>query len=630
MGAPHDPVTEPILEANLARLRGSQPDLAARILAADGPEAETVEGRGGARTLSWQGVLVASAYDPQGEGERLAAEVPAEADVILALGFGTGHHLGPLCAGQRRSLWILEPRLPLLHRALGLGALPFLGHPDVHLHDEAESFLTGIAGAYSPGMRLHVLVHPSLARSRPDEVRDLVARIARTKEIGDTNAATVRAGALAWSEATFQNGMHVLTEPSLDACLDVAKGIPAVVCAAGPSLDQQLPQLRAERSRLFVIAIGQSLRSLVRAGIHPDLVYVVENQDVTHQLRDVPTLDEQTLVLAPHAHPALYALPARHRVVALDASNPVGRWIGSLAGHQAAVNSGGSVALSAVWLAERLGASQIALLGQDLAFSGGRRYAADSPYGALEVEQDDDGEVYFTNLKVKARLFDRPTPDRELAPNTLWVEGWHGDRVLTDRSYAGFREAYRGVGRMLAARGCEVVNCTEGGAKISGLRHETFSDWLAAMPTADATAREELERRLSAHRPPALAPVRRGIAELVRALEATRRLAKRGRDQALALAARVGPTGSLPSGELRRLQKTERRLHRQLDELPIVVFQMQREIQDLTADTIKRGGSEELRLQRTAHLFEAVQQAADRVAPSLETLDRDARDTLTG
>ncbi len=629
MGAPHDQPDGPALRANLARLRGVDPDLAERILAARGSEAEVVEGRGGRATLSWRGALVASAYDPEGEGARLAAQVPEEVDLVLALGFGTGHHLAPLGGAEGRSLLILEPRLPLLHRAFGLGPLPFLGLDAVELHDEVEPFLTTLARVYNPGMRLHVLVHPSLARSHPEEVRDVIARIARTKEIGDTNAATVRAGAQAWSDATFQNASHMLTRPSLDALLDVAEGVPAVVCAAGPSLDQQLPRLRAERDRLFVVAIGQSLRSLATAGIQPDLVYVIENQDVTHQLRDVPTLGDQTLVLAPHAHPDLYALPVRHRVVALDASNPVGRWLGQLAGHRAVVNSGGSVALSAVWLAERLGASRIALLGQDLAFSGGRRYAADSPYGALEVEQDEDGEVYFTNLKVKARLFDRPTPDRELAPNTLFVEGWHGDRVLTDRSYAGFREAYRGVGRMLAARGCEVVNCTEGGAKISGLRHATFEDWLAEGPGEPSSAREALPARLAAHRPPELAAVRRGIAEFVRGLESVRRLAKRGRDQALTLADRAGRTG-LPAGELRRLQKTERRLHRQLDDLPILLFQMQREIQDLTADTLKRGGADELRLQRTAHLFRAVEHAADRVAPFVEALERDACEALAG
>jgi hypothetical protein len=391
------------------------------------------------------------------------------------------------------------------------------------------------------------------------------------------------------------------------------------VCAAGPSLTKQLPWLARNREKVVVLAIGQSLAALEAAGIRPDLVQMIETQDVSHQLTAVQALAEQTLVLSVQAHPKLYQLPVARRIVGWDRSNPIGTWLATLSGEPRTLRTGGSVAVSAVYLAAFLGAPRVLLIGQDLAFTGGERYAKDSVYGGMGVEEDPDGQIFYTNLKTKADLFDRPTPERELAPGTLRVEGWDGGEVLTDRNYASFREAYRSVGAQLAGEGCEVLNCTEGGARIPGLEHLPFAAALASLPEAPVRARERIDEALSRAQPAEPGRVDEAIRKVRVELEGTRRLAARCRARCTDALRRSGSTVEV--GRLRRVQKVEKELRKRVSRLPMLEFLMQQELQELVASSL-RGPElgERNRIERSAQLSLAVEVAVDRLDPLLQTL----------
>ena len=225
------------------------------------------------------------------------------------------------------------------------------------------------------------------------------------------------------------------------------------------------------------------------------------------------------------------------------------------------------------------------LIGQDLAFTRGRRYAEGSLYADLGVEQEEDGSVFFTNLKVKGDLFGRETPDRELAPGILRVEGWDGDGVLTDRSYASFREEYRAVGETLASEGVRVFNCTEGGARIPGLDHQTFASLLREFAGPTLPVEEKLTAAVVASASPDSAGLAVAAREMVHAARGLLAEANRGREK---LARFDRAQGTAAAGSLlRAAQKAERKVHKRLARLPVVEFLAQNEIHDLQLESRK-------------------------------------------
>lgn len=571
------------LEANVARFQSRHPALAARVLSATGADAWVVAGPRGQATVSWRGTLLASAYDPSAEGERLAA-THADGDPVqlrVALGFGTGHHLEALLrhAPCRTVVW--EPEPARLRAALA--ARPgqrWLERGDVLLSDDLDEVTAWVSAWYAPGLRLGVVPHPALARLEPDRTREAVARVARQREMVDVRFATLRTWARTWAETTAHNAPFLLSDPSVSLLRGLFAGTPAVVCAAGPSLTRQLPELAAVRDRVLVIAIGQSAAALERHGIRPDLVYVTETQDVSHQLAALTRPGELDVVLAPQSHPSLFELPVGARWLAFQESNPLGRWLGALRGEREWPRTGGTVAVCAVYLAAWLGADPVILIGQDLAFTDGRRYAEGSLYGDLGVEQRSDGTFEFTNLKVKADWFDRETPDREAA-NVVWVEGWDGRPVPTDRTYASFREEYRVVARKLAAEGVRLLNCTEGGARIPGLEHRPFAEVLAEGPVGPVAAAERLRAAREVSEPADPDALAEPLAALRRELAALRRDARRGLERSKA------------PGTLRRrramgrwdgpLAGVEERVRNGMARLPLLETLIQGELQELIA-----------------------------------------------
>jgi hypothetical protein len=424
-----------------------------------------------------------------------------------------------------------------------------------------------------------------------------------------------------WAEGTVRNTPWLLTTPSASALFDAFAGTPAVVCAAGPSLDKQLPTLAEARDRVLVIAIGQSLGALRAAGIEPDLVHVVESQDVAHQLERAGPLGGLPLVLAPQCHPALFRRPAARRLVVWQDTNPFGCWIAAALGEHRTVPSGGTVAQCAVYLAAACGAGPILLVGQDLAFTGGRVYARGSCYDAVGLETTDDGRFEYTHLRRK--MGEGYAHDR-LERDLVWVEGWDGEPVSTDPAYASFRETYRAMGRALADEGVALWNCTEGGARIPGLAHLPFREAL------DRCALRPVERGSLERLAPAPVAPKRGTfdAPLRRARRALRTLgreAEAGRRSARQALRRLD---CAPAPEqialLRSVGRAERAVQRVLARLPFLDALVQPEVQAFES-SVRRApgrapGPRDVAAESQA-LFEAALRGAARAAQLLDAFE---------
>ncbi|RIK90524.1 MAG: hypothetical protein DCC71_25515, partial [Proteobacteria bacterium] len=479
-------------EHNLARLRARSPRLAGRVAAADASGVAAERGPGGAVTLAERGLRLGSAYDPVTEARRQAEpHAAAKPDLLVAFGVGLALHLEAFRSVCAAPVLVYEPSPARLRALLGARAeLPLLDAPDVHWAADLDELGGRVQALYRAGMAVRSCVHPIVARLDADAVRDALDRVAGAKRAIDAAAATRVAMMRTWSELAVDNAPHLVATPGLTPIAGAFAGVPAVVVAAGPSLDRQLGQLAQAAPRLLVIAIGQAHRALVRAGIRPDLVHAIESKNVAHQLEGVR---DAALVLAPSAHPALFELPVRARFVATPEPYRVARWIAARLGETCFVPGGTTVTHSAVHLAVALGARDVALIGQDLAFTGGRVYASGSAYDMVSFEATADGRYAFTNLAEKKKLVGADAPEGRRTDELVWVEGWHGEKVPTSRAYASFLENYRGIGRHLTACGVRLVNCTEGGARIPEVAHERFDAWLARQPDRPAGARARIE-----------------------------------------------------------------------------------------------------------------------------------------
>ncbi len=164
-----------------------------------------------------------------------------------------------------------------------------------------------------------------------------------------------------------------------------------VVCGAGPSLEEAMPFIAAQRESLAVVACDTALGPLLEAGIEPDLVVCLEGQ--IHNLSDFLPLGGRTIPLAADlsSHPTSFhaVRGPKHLSFVRLAASPFLERVSALGSRLGLpwieMPPLGSVGVHAVHLARRLAPGPLFATGLDFSFEAGKTHARGSP--ALRAEQ---------------------------------------------------------------------------------------------------------------------------------------------------------------------------------------------------------------------------------------------------
>lgn len=147
---------------------------------------------------------------------------------------------------------------------------------------------------------------------------------------------------------------------------DCLKGFTGVVLAGGPSLDEILPWVKANREQLFVIAVSRISNRLQDVGIQPDIVVSIDPTSIDFaQVRQMLLFNEDTVFIHGfHATAPLVAQwPGRTAYV-----GPLLPWA-STAVPDNLPQYGPTVTNAALHIAIEVGCTNIVLAGVDLCFS---------------------------------------------------------------------------------------------------------------------------------------------------------------------------------------------------------------------------------------------------------------------
>ena len=213
--------------------------------------------------------------------------------------------------------------------------------------------------------------------------------------------------------------------------------MPAVVVAAGPSLEKNVQILKKMKGKAFIIAVDRALCYLAKEGIRPDLAVTV---DPRKSIRLFESEDVQNMLLAIDSSANYQAvdLLSKHKLIFSGGNYVYFRKMFEMAGRDFRfLENGGSVATIAFSLLREWGFQRIVLVGQDLALTSDKVHAGNEDTGLYKLNQ------------------------AEVA-----IEGYYGDTVYTTWDYEIYRRWFE---KRIEKEDCpEVINATEGGAKITG------------------------------------------------------------------------------------------------------------------------------------------------------------------
>ncbi len=223
---------------------------------------------------------------------------------------------------------------------------------------------------------------------------------------------------------------------------------PAILLAAGPSLDKNIKDIKDVKGRAFVICVDAAYNTVIKNGIRPDIVVTVDpiiRADAFREKagRDLPLVVQMTGstdIREMNTGRKFYTTDVDYYLkdVFKECDKPP---LWSLA-------TGGSVANSAFAFAMDIGFKRIILMGQDLGFPGNKQHAKDAFLDEKDID-DEDGSYYY-------------------------VESVDGGQVLTNYIMDEYRSWFE---RAIELRlEMDVVDATEGGALIKGTEVSTIKE----------------------------------------------------------------------------------------------------------------------------------------------------------
>jgi len=462
---------------------------------ADGPVAL-------ARNETGAWVPIHSRRNPQLEADRWLqpALIDPRPSALIIIGSGLGFVLDSAerLASETRIVAI-EPvpaLLPALlarrdwRDALEGGRLTICAGPDYQGASEAWRLLQ------DDPRSVRVLAHPVIARLFPEETaaaRKVAERILFDARAND-DARREHAGRYLIN--TLTNLPVIGREGDAAALADCLPGVPAVIAAAGPSLDRNLVDLAAVRDRVILIAVDTALRPLLAAGLAPDLVVSVDPSPLNaRHLRDLPPCPDAWLAAEASLDPTVFPRFSGRTFTFKLADHHPWPWLATLGVTRPIVRTWGSVLTSAFDLAITIGCDPIAFVGADLAYTNGRPYCRRTTYEADWAAQTASGaalpDLWRSDLESRTRIQERDIRGAwtTTAPHLRAFRDWLVEQI-----------AARGDRRFVNATGAGILH----GA---GLQQFTLREALGSVRRdATTTARQALSRAHSrGERPTALA-----------------------------------------------------------------------------------------------------------------------------
>lgn len=421
------------------------------------------EARNGARILSIErdgrNYYMGSRYNPEREAERFAGQYRSlvNESYMIYLGFGDGRIARSVIAnkGDRVQYLFYEPSPDIF-----LYVLRHFDISDILENDRVRIMVKGMGdkvldveigkGITDENFRWCILDALPLYKQLFAEDYDIVKqKYSFLVSLVAANLTTT--GYFGKEEA--RNNILNMKELFHSNCEEDFEGVfptdrPAIIVAAGPSLEKNVQCLKQAKGKMMIIAVDTALRYLVSQGVQPDLAVVADPKKPV-RLFEEDAVRKIPLALCSSANNEIICMMQDEKLVFVSAEGAYFEKMYQIAGkHMYTLSGGGSVATFAFVLARAWGYSKIVLVGQDLALAPDKVHAG-----------KDDVDLY------------------KLKQNKIEIEGYYGDKVYTSRDYNFYREWYEMIiPRKIGDLELEVINATEGGAKIKGATQMTLKE----------------------------------------------------------------------------------------------------------------------------------------------------------
>lgn len=381
-----------------------------------------------------------SKYAPEREAEKIVKDFGfSSKKQVFILGTGLGYYLKQFNKQNKYDkIIVIEPFLAIFYAALCFNNLSgFFSQNNIILLVENNVNIFELTNRYfslSLEMDFGFLeLSPSLKLFN-SEYDIIYKKIRESIDYKKINLITDINQAKMWRNNTLLNLPYIYKSPKVDDYFESFNNRPIICVATGPSLNKNIEKLKKVKNKAPIICAGSALKPLLKNNIKPDIVVSMDGTEanfnnfdnIKDDLKDVFLFSEKANYYKINQN---WEGPQ----VFFSMNRNLSSWIEAQKGKYTVIQTGGSVAHSAIDLAYKFGGNPIIMVGQDLAYED--RNGKTHVEGAANIS-----DVNRKLFEVESIYGDSVYADKPLLTMLSYLNNYiknHNDRIFIDATEGG-------------------------------------------------------------------------------------------------------------------------------------------------------------------------------------------------
>lgn len=392
-----------------------------------------------------------------------------EIEVLYIYGLGLGHYAFSLFnwleEDRRRDLVFIEEDIEVLRLfAESTQADCLLSHPQIHLRflldpKRWRPFLEERASEF-PYEHVALIALEAYQKRNPRRVREMSLYLMRRTTVHhaiymDRSFYHVLSKNVLSNFSRIDGGFYA------NELRGAFQGIPAIICGAGPSLQDELETLKNLEERALIFAGGSAVTALSHRGVYPHFGVAIDPNFEEYNRFKNSLAFNLPLLYTNRLHPKVFeTCNGPHGYVRALTGGPIEEWWEKELGIDLIPLRGGfdlealSVTTTCLELATTMGCNPIILVGVDLAFTNNAIYAG----GVV-----DDPSFFLNQREGETRASEQLLKRKDRLGNLVYtLVKW----VMESRAISRFAKKNRSN---------QFINSTSGGIGFPGILYQSLS-----------------------------------------------------------------------------------------------------------------------------------------------------------
>lgn len=360
-----------------------------------------------------------------------------EADIYNIYGFGLGYHIKEfLNLDWNIQLNVYESDINLINQALAYTDLSWISEKEnlnIYYDKNLSKFIKALREKSG-----EVCIYYPLLKNIKDNVLKNNIEDYFLQDSSIKNQLRILQGNFKNNIKNYDNVVDILENDF--------KGKDLYIVAAGPSLDKNFKLLNDIPKDSIIMAVGTVFKKLIKSGIRMDYVIVSDaNARVYFQIKDYEN-ENVPMILLSTACSKFSRQYKGKKYIAFQNEFDLAEDYAKENGFKL-YNTGGSVSTTALDIGISLGAKRIIFLGLDLAYTN----------NYLHAENTSSRKLTGTE-------------------NLIQIDDIYNNKIYTSRSFTMYIRWFEN--RIKNIRDIEILNATEGGANIKGMKNIKLNDFI--------------------------------------------------------------------------------------------------------------------------------------------------------